>query len=365
MRVLRGLESFPSDLRPSVTALGVFDGVHLGHAKILRRGRRAGPRPRRARRRVHVRSPPRRHPSARPRARADRLARGEPCPDGRHRGRRGPDHSVHAGVLEGGGRGLRPGYARRHARRPRGGRRLQPHVRARGARDACPARSARPAARLLDPRASPLELEGQAVSSSAIREALRAGDVTLAARLLGHPYRLSGTVSRGAGRGRTIGVPTANLRPDRPLILAPGVYAARASWEGAHGAMPSSTSDTGRPSASTSTGSRPTSSTSQGDLYDKRLSVDFLSRIRAEMKFPSVDVLKRPDRGRHAGGAATSERKRSICPVRLAERAGRFEEVWYNAAEADQRETPRGRDSPDLVHRRRLLPRPGLRLVGT
>ena len=51
-----------------------------------------------------------------------------------------------------------------------------------------------------------------------------------ARRFLGRPYSIKGPVMRGAGRGRTLGFPTANLRPDRPLILAAGVYVCRARW---------------------------------------------------------------------------------------------------------------------------------------
>src|SRR5262249_10856967 len=113
----------------------------------------------------------------------------------------------------------------------------------------------------------PLRFHGQTVSSSAIRELLRDGDAVHAAELLGHPYAITGVVLRGAGRGRTLGFPTANLQPDRPLVLAPGVYVARASWGRARATvgrpMRWSMSATGRPSARTSTGSRPTCSTSR------------------------------------------------------------------------------------------------------
>jgi riboflavin kinase/FMN adenylyltransferase len=137
----------------------------------------------------------------------------------------------------------------------------------------------------------PLEVAGQTVSSSAIREALGTGDVALAGGLLGRPYGITGQVQRGAGRGRALGFPTANLRPDRPLILAPGVYAARASWNDSRG------------DAVVNVGYRPTFGEDQywietyifdfsGDLYDRPLSVEFVARIRPEMKFPGVDALK-------------------------------------------------------------------------
>ena len=136
----------------------------------------------------------------------------------------------------------------------------------------------------------PLQVGGLTVSSSAIREALRDGDVEQARAFLGRPYSLTGTVRRGAGRGRTLGFPTANLKPDRPLILAAGVYAARAHWERRQA------------EAVVNIGYRPTFEESQywveaylfdfaGDLYDRALTLDFLCRIRAEMKFPSVEAL--------------------------------------------------------------------------
>ena len=113
------------------------------------------------------------------------------------------------------------------------------------------------------------------MSSSAIREALRDGDVEQARAFLGRPYSLTGTVQRGAGRGRTLGFPTANLKPDRPLVLAAGVYAARARWDGRQA------------EAVVNIGYRPTFEESQywveaylfdfaGDLYDRTLTLDFL-----------------------------------------------------------------------------------------
>jgi riboflavin kinase/FMN adenylyltransferase len=137
----------------------------------------------------------------------------------------------------------------------------------------------------------PLQVGGLTVSSSAIRDALRDGDVELARALLGRPYSVTGSVMRGAGRGRTLGFPTANLRPDRPLTLAAGVYAAQAYW------------DEAQADAVVNIGYRPTFDEHQywieaylfdfsGDLYDRALTLRFLSRIRPEMKFPGVEALK-------------------------------------------------------------------------
>lgn len=70
------------------------------------------------------------------------------------------------------------------------------------------------------------DASGAAVSSSAIRAALRVGDVAQAAAGLGRPHRVRGTVVRGDGRGRTLGFPTANLEGDGGMLPADGVYAA-------------------------------------------------------------------------------------------------------------------------------------------
>jgi riboflavin kinase/FMN adenylyltransferase len=142
----------------------------------------------------------------------------------------------------------------------------------------------------------PLQVDGQTVSSSAIREALRDGDPARARVFLGHPYSVTGPVLRGAGRGRTLGFPTANLRPDRPLLLAPGVYVARARWSGEGGG--------GAAGAVVNIGYRPTFAEHQywveaflldfsGDLYDRILTLQFYERVRGEQKFPDVDALKR------------------------------------------------------------------------
>jgi riboflavin kinase/FMN adenylyltransferase len=80
----------------------------------------------------------------------------------------------------------------------------------------------------------PLQMEGQIASSTYIRKTLIRGDLDKANTLLGHPYTIAGVVERGAGKGRTIGFPTANLRIDNPRKLWPcaGSYAVRVRVEG-------------------------------------------------------------------------------------------------------------------------------------
>jgi riboflavin kinase/FMN adenylyltransferase len=139
---------------------------------------------------------------------------------------------------------------------------------------------------------APLTNDGEVISSSAIRAALRAGDVAHAARLLGRPFRVSGRVVAGDGRGKTIGVPTANLDvwPEHALP-ADGVYACRA-WVG-H--LPHA--------AAVNIGTRPTVTDQtrrtveahlldfDKDLYGLNLALDFVARLRGEQKFAGVPEL--------------------------------------------------------------------------
>ena len=143
---------------------------------------------------------------------------------------------------------------------------------------------------------SPYVHEGQAVSSSRIRDHLSAGDVAQAARLLGRWPTLTGTVVRGAGRGKGLGFPTANLHLDEPLAVpGHGIYATFATFGTEDGA-------TAQP-AVTSIGVRPTFDDSNeqtietfllnfdADLYDQALRLHFVEKLRDELKFASVEAL--------------------------------------------------------------------------
>jgi len=137
----------------------------------------------------------------------------------------------------------------------------------------------------------PMTVDGVAVSSSEIRAALQRGDVAGAARALGRPYAIAGPVTSGAGRGRTLGFPTANIDPDRPLLVPRGVYRGRVIVEG-------------RPHAAVvNVGVRPTFDETvlaveahlldfAGDLYGRHVRLEFVDRVRDEMRFPSVEELK-------------------------------------------------------------------------
>lgn len=138
------------------------------------------------------------------------------------------------------------------------------------------------------------EISEVTVSSTAVRKALlNEGDVTQAERYLGHPYRLVGTVVNGDQRGRTIGFPTANIKPENPRKIIPknGVYAVEVDVLGkTYGAM-------------MNIGVRPT--VTKGEertievhvfefnetIYGKRMSIEFKARLRDEMKFDGLAEL--------------------------------------------------------------------------
>jgi riboflavin kinase/FMN adenylyltransferase len=141
---------------------------------------------------------------------------------------------------------------------------------------------------VVPPRRSDREI----ISSTSIRSLLSQGNVRHANRLLGRRYRISGVVESGAQRGRTIGFPTANIKPDpRRALPADGVYAAVVPLDGVeHRAV-------------ANLGSRPTFKEGErllevhlldttADLYDKPLDVDFVERLRDTRRFDGIDALR-------------------------------------------------------------------------
>jgi riboflavin kinase/FMN adenylyltransferase len=292
MRTIRGLESYPPDAGPAAVALGVFDGVHLGHQAILTRavelGRQGGlmtvactfdPHP------LEVLQP-------------DRAP--TPISDLEERlaliaatgvqttlvlaftpelAAMTPEAFVEEVLLDRlRARAVVVGFNHRFGRGARGDPALlqalagrlgfQAHV------------------------VPPLTVEGTTVSSSGIRRALQAGDVERAARWLGHPYTLVGMVEPGAGRGRGLGFPTANIRPTRPPLVPTGVYTARLELAD------------GRHPAVINIGVRPTFGESRlvveahlldftGDLYGQRVRLALGRRLREERRFPDVEALRR------------------------------------------------------------------------
>lgn len=142
----------------------------------------------------------------------------------------------------------------------------------------------------------PVRLGGERVSSTRIRELLAEGDFDGAAALLGARYRIGGRVVRGSRLGRTLGYPTANLRFGNRVPALRGIYAARVRGVG-------DDSNDSRPwPAVASFGTRPTVDGREplleahlfdfdGDLYGKRIEVEFVARLRDEEKFPDLPSL--------------------------------------------------------------------------
>jgi riboflavin kinase/FMN adenylyltransferase len=133
-----------------------------------------------------------------------------------------------------------------------------------------------------------VEVDGETVSSTRIRALIEVGDVEAAHRCMGNPFMLEGPVVEGDKRGRELGFPTANLIPDDRLVWpGHGVYAAFAN---------------GHPAA-VNIGVRPTFESGRGvlieaylidrndDLYGQNLRIAFVSRLRGERRFPSVEEL--------------------------------------------------------------------------
>jgi len=135
-------------------------------------------------------------------------------------------------------------------------------------------------------------------SSTRVRQAILAGDVAEARAVLGRPHAFSGVVGRGDQRGRTLGFPTANVEQVPEVVPANGVYAVVVdSLDAEDGARALAT-------GVMNIGTRPTVDTAprqtrevhlfdfSGDLYDQRVRVHVLERLRAEQKFGSLDELR-------------------------------------------------------------------------
>lgn len=137
----------------------------------------------------------------------------------------------------------------------------------------------------------PVHVDGTRVSSTAIRTALTGGDFATAARHLGRPFAMAGRVVRGKQLGRTLGYPTANLRVAGRVPPVSGIFATRVHGVGT------------APWASVSSlGTRPTVDGTEplleahlfdfdGDLYGRRIEVEFVARLRDELKFPDLPSL--------------------------------------------------------------------------
>jgi riboflavin kinase / FMN adenylyltransferase len=138
----------------------------------------------------------------------------------------------------------------------------------------------------------PVRYKDFVVSSTRVRRLVSEGRVDEAAALLGHHFFVDGTVTRGAGRGRSIGFPTANVCTDNELVPPTGVYATLVTLDGVV-----------HPSI-TNVGFRPTFGDVDRviiethvfqfdrDLYGQRLRLSFVQRLRDERAFPDVDALR-------------------------------------------------------------------------
>jgi riboflavin kinase/FMN adenylyltransferase len=135
-----------------------------------------------------------------------------------------------------------------------------------------------------------IKLDEETISSTRLRHLILDGDVRTAARLLGRPYNVSGLVVPGKKRGSILGIPTANIRPDKELIPAQGVYAVISCLE------------KDRYKGVLNIGFNPTFSDTDlsvevylldfnGDIYGKKVDVLFIERIRDEVKFENSEQL--------------------------------------------------------------------------
>jgi riboflavin kinase/FMN adenylyltransferase len=291
MRIVRGLPPVPPDPPPSAVALGVFDGVHLGHRAILGTAVSAAAQARM--RAVACTFDPHPldvlQPGRAPLAITtldERLELIAACGLGEavvlpftpELAAIEPEAFVKDVLLARlGAREIVVGYNHRFGRGARG--------------DVALLRSLGERLGFRVHIAEPLMVAGVAVSSTEIRSALQRGDIDTAARLLGRPYTLIGTVAHGAGRGRTLGFPTANLAPARPVLVAAGVYACTAEVSGR------------KERAVVNVGVRPTFGETAlaveaylldfaGDIYGHTMTLTFVSRIREERRFSSVDALR-------------------------------------------------------------------------
>lgn len=137
---------------------------------------------------------------------------------------------------------------------------------------------------------APVVHQGMVVSSTCLRGMIRSGDVAGAALLMPHPFRIQGMVVHGMSRGRTLGFPTANIRPEKLLLPAYGVYAVQVYM-----------GEQKYPGVA-NIGDNPTfgdEGTSlevfifdfRGDIYGNELTVEFIARLRDEIRFKDKDQL--------------------------------------------------------------------------
>ena len=290
MNVWNALEAFPTGREPVVATIGNFDGVHLGHQKIIESVARAAaarsapsllitfePHP------LAVVAPTRRPKLLQTRRQKletlqatgidgvlilpfDREMAGLDGSEffGRYLGERLRFAAIHVG------RNFRFGHARG------GDVRLLESV---GAAQGFSVVSV-----------PPVEVDGETVSSSSVRTAVEDGDVARAQRFLGRPFAVTGEVVRGAGRGRLMDFPTANVAVENEMIPRRGVYVTETLALAFR--YPSVTNVGVRPTfGGTSLCVESHLIDADEDLYGERIEVRFLARLRDEMTFDGPTQL--------------------------------------------------------------------------
>ncbi len=290
MRVFRGLAAYRPRRRPAAVAIGNFDGVHLGHARVLARLRREAAAGRLAP--LVLTFLP--HPDKLPGRRAVRLLQTDEQKFRAFAALGVRDVlaialTPHLGTMSPEAFAFDVLAKRLRARTVVVGRSFRFGKGRSGSADDLRRLGRRAGFRVVV--VPPVRVAGRVASSTLVRKALARGDVSLAGALLGRPYEIEGTVVRGHGRGRSLGFPTANLRTKNEL-LPPGVYATEIVFSGR------------RHSAMTNVGTGPTFGGRRlvvesslldydGDLVGRKIVVRFLKRLRPERKFPSREALVR------------------------------------------------------------------------
>ncbi|MBA2254941.1 MAG: bifunctional riboflavin kinase/FAD synthetase [Chloroflexi bacterium] len=297
MPILPSIEALPAD-RPLAVTVGVFDGLHRGHLDVLRTAAEAA-RERDAASTVITFEP---HPAA--------VLRGAaPCllTDPAERLERIAAAGIDLVVLQRFDLAFSKQSAEAFVERIAAGRDLRALVMSPESAFGKDRAGTIDAMRRLAGERSFDVIEcaerdsgGSRISSGRIRSLVGEGRLATAARLLGRRYAVVGTVVRGDQRGRTLGYPTANFAFDEPVCLPPdGIYAVRIGWGGGSVLVP-----TYRADGVASLGVRPTFGVGarvlevhlfdfDGDLYGRRMRVEFVRRQRGERRFAGVDELVR------------------------------------------------------------------------
>lgn len=296
MKVFRGLPHRGAGARPLALAIGVFDGVHLGHRAILAAARREAGRLGGLAGALTFDAPP------------ERLLAPDYCPPQLITLEEKLEQLAALGLDEAYVVRFTPSFAAQSAEDFVGrvlGRRLRARAVVVGP-DFVFGRQARGDFALLrrlgrgqglrTVAVKPVSLGGRPVSSTRIRLAVQDGRMREAARLLGRPWRLRGVVVKGRRLGRTLGFPTANLHSAQEVLPKPGVWAGRARLRGPRGRAG------GWKAFAANIGTRPTFGPGgvavelhllgyRGRLYGRTLEAEFTRILREERKFSSGAAL--------------------------------------------------------------------------